>query len=235
MCAAVERHAEANRESGAGQRVVPPGPHRPHRRGGKPDGNVVEFKRAVGVRAVVAVVGFVEEPAVPGVSGTSIPANPAAARRSIGGRLEAVGWNLRHAFGSTFPPRAPMEPPDAVPPLSPSDYAAFARQPDVALLAQSEVDTLRAGTSGGQRANKVETGIRMRHLPTGIVVVARRERSQLQNRDLALADLRRRLERLAHVDAPRKKTKPTAGSRRRREDAKRQQAEKKAHRRWKPE
>ena len=235
MLATVERHAEANRESGAGQRVVPPGPHR---RGGKPDGNVVEFKRAAGVRAVVAVVGFVDAPertAVPGVSGTSIPANPAAARRRIGGRLEAVGWNLRHAFGSTFPPRAPMEPPDAVPPLSPSDYAAFARQPDVALLAQSEVDTLRAGTSGGQRANKVETGIRMRHLPTGIVVVARRERSQLQNRDLALADLRRRLERLAHVDAPRKKTKPTAGSRRRREDAKRQQAEKKAHRRWKPE
>ena len=114
-----------------------------------------------------------------------------------------------------------------MPPLTPADYAAFARMPDAALVAQSEIDTLRAGTSGGQRANKVETGIRMRHMPTGLVVVARRERSQMQNRMLALEELRRRLVRLAHVERPRKATKPTAGSRRRREDTKRQAADKK--------
>ena len=129
--------------------------------------------------------------------------------------------------------RPPVEPPD-VPPLSPADYRAFAHLPDAVLLAQADVDTLRAGTSGGQRANKVETGVRLRHVPTGLVIVARRERSQHQNRELALAELRRRLLRLAHVAPPRRDTKPTAASRRRHAEAKRQHAQKKDQRRWRP-
>lgn len=102
---------------------------------------------------------------------------------------------------------------------------------DDALLAQCRVDTLRAGTSGGQRANKVETGVRLTHAPSGIVVVRRTERSQRRNRDLALAELRRRLAAAAHVDAPRVPTQPTRASRRRRIEAKKRRADVKAQRR----
>ena len=65
---------------------------------------------------------------------------------------------------------------------------------DDALLRDSDLNTLRAGTKGGQRANKVETGIRMHHRPTGITVVSRTSRSQFRNRALALQELRRRIE-----------------------------------------
>ncbi len=99
-----------------------------------------------------------------------------------------------------------------------------------ALLAECRVDTLRAGTKGGQRANKVETGIRLTHLPSGIVVVRRTERSQLRNRTLALDELHRRLVAAAHVDAPRVATKPTRGSRRRRVEAKKRRSQTKTNR-----
>jgi protein subunit release factor B len=99
------------------------------------------------------------------------------------------------------------------------------------LLAECDVDTLRAGTSGGQRANKVETGIRLRHRPSGLIVVSRSSRSQLRNRVLALADLRRRLEAASRPEVPRRPTKPTRASRKRRLDAKRRRSETKTNRR----
>jgi ribosome-associated protein len=95
------------------------------------------------------------------------------------------------------------------------------------LLADCDVETYRSSGPGGQKKNKTESSVRVRHRPTGLTRVATESRSQLRNREAALERLHAALLARARRPKPRVATAPTAASKSRRIGEKRRAGERK--------
>src|SRR5579864_5400645 len=100
-----------------------------------------------------------------------------------------------------------------MPEFYPTDRASLERD--------SDVEYFIASGPGGQHRNKVETGVRLVHRPSGISVTATERRSQHANREVAFERMATRLQELQQIPTPRLPTHPGAASRARRLDAKR--------------
>ena len=101
------------------------------------------------------------------------------------------------------------------------DYAAFARMSDAELARDCEASAFHASGPGGQGVNTADSAVRMRHVPTGIVVVSREQRSQLRNRERCLEKIRAELARRARPPLRRKRTHVPASQKLRRLEGKR--------------
>lgn len=111
------------------------------------------------------------------------------------------------------------------------EASAWHLLPDESLLAQCEVQAHRASGPGGQHRNKAETAVRLVHLPSGVSVEGKDERSRTQNLRIALGRLREKLARRAYRPPPRRPTRPSRAAKQRRLDAKKRDSRKKALRR----
>lgn len=106
--------------------------------------------------------------------------------------------------------------------IYPTDRASLERDCDI--------EYFIASGPGGQHRNKVETGVRLVHRPSGITVTATERRSQRANREAAFERIAARLQDLQRVVPPRKPTRPTSASRLRRLEAKRHNSQLKRQR-----
>jgi ribosome-associated protein len=78
---------------------------------------------------------------------------------------------------------------------------------DQDLLRECVAETFRSSGPGGQHVNKTESAVRLRHLPSGVVVTSQQERSQHRNKALCLRKLREKIERLNYRPARRVPTR----------------------------
>ncbi|MDG5814128.1 peptide chain release factor-like protein [Chitinispirillales bacterium ANBcel5] len=98
---------------------------------------------------------------------------------------------------------------------------------DEKLLEQCDVFTFRSGGKGGQHVNKTESGVRLVHRPSGIVVRCTAERSQHLNKSICIKRLRTKLNRLKQKKKKRIPTKTPFSAKKKRREEKRAQKEKK--------
>ncbi len=91
---------------------------------------------------------------------------------------------------------------------------------DEKLLDECEVETFRSGGKGGQHVNKTDSAVRLRHMPTGLVVMCQQERSQFMNKSICLEKLREKVAKLNIVPLQRKATKPPKSAKRAKKKAK---------------
>ena len=99
------------------------------------------------------------------------------------------------------------------------------------LLRECDVEPFKSSGPGGQKKNKTESSVRVRHRPTGIVRIATESRSQARNRLTALERVYRALAARARRRPPRIPTRPTRAARERRVEHKRAESVKKRLRR----
>jgi len=99
------------------------------------------------------------------------------------------------------------------------------------LARDCEITAYKSSGPGGQKKNKTESSVRVRHLPTGITRVATESRSQTRNKVAALERVFAEIRRRAHKPKPRRATRPTKSSVASRLESKRRVKEKKLARR----
>ncbi len=108
----------------------------------------------------------------------------------------------------------------------------MALPPHLARIAlESDITAYRSSGPGGQKKNKTESSVRVRHRPSGITRIATESRSQGRNRERALERVWEELQRRARKLRPRVATRPGAAAVERRLTLKRRTAEKKQSRR----
>jgi protein subunit release factor B len=113
-----------------------------------------------------------------------------------------------------------------------SDETATAHPTDrESLERDSDMSFFVAGGPGGQHRNKVATGVRLIHRPSGTVVTATERRSQAANREAAFTRLAARLQAASQRQAPRIATRPGAAAVARRRKLKQRRSEVKQSRR----
>lgn len=103
-------------------------------------------------------------------------------------------------------------------PISESEIDKSAETPltITALKNEVEITAFKSSGPGGQHKNKTESAIRIKHLPTGIMVVATESRSQIKNRELAWQRLIEKLAKRRQKRKPRLQTQPSRGAKEKR-------------------